>query len=309
MDVRHTFSNQFPQDHQRQRPRKKLPRPPDDPQHSIPARSPHDDHVDRLLHRMLQLPQELIDLIKEQLFELLFCPGYHLPQILNQDYRKWNGKTHRIARPDMQVLNKSIYHRYAQRIWSENTCVVKTKSGPYVELIPVHGPLDHYNDRFEYIVEQKKEQYPWLWKRQPWTYGMEPLEHTAFHGNFIASDAARKQWSAIYVQWMIGNLPTFHRAKTYAIRSLKFIETYDSIGAWTSIDLPQKYEEAPDALTRLVKPLNAPCEKMLWKAFMLMVKRRKKYHTEPMPAMARRHREVGAYMYLVGNSMYFFLGS
>ncbi|KAL8881369.1 MAG: hypothetical protein Q9192_007812 [Flavoplaca navasiana] len=309
MDIRHTFSNQYPQDQLRRRPRKNYPRPPKDPLHSIPAEPPDDGQVDRLLNRMLQLPQELVDLIKEQLLELFFCPGYHLPQILTQDYHKWNRKTRRIARPEMLLLNRSIYDRYAQRMWSENACAVKTKAGPYVELIPVHGPLDHYKDRFAYIVEQKKEESLWLHNRAHLAYGPTPLYITAIQGNLPFSNRAREHWSAIYVQWMIGQLPTFHRTKPFAISALKFIETYDSIGAWTSIDLPQKYEEAPDALTSLVEPLDAPWQKMLWKAFMLMVKRRKKHHTEPVPAMANRYREVEAHMYLVGNSMYFFLGS
>ncbi|KAL8868394.1 MAG: hypothetical protein Q9198_008193, partial [Flavoplaca austrocitrina] len=298
MDIRHTFSNEYPQDQHRRRSRKNHPRPPKDPLHSIPAEPPDDGQVDRLLNRMLELPQELVDLIKEQLLELFFCPGYYLPQILNQDYHKWNKKTHRIARPEMLLLNRSIYHRYAQRMWSENTCAVKTKAGPYAELIPSHGPLDHYNDRFAYIVEQKKEESLWLHNRAHLAYGPRPLHITALHGNPAFPNRAREHWSAIYVQWMIGQLSTFHRTKTFAISALKFIETYDSISAWTSIDLPQKYEEAQDALTSLVEPLDAPWQKMLWKAFMAMVKRKKKYHTEPVPAMANRYREVEAYMYL-----------
>ncbi|KAL8838321.1 MAG: hypothetical protein Q9176_005132 [Flavoplaca citrina] len=299
MDIRHTFSNEYPQDQHRRRSRKNHPRPPKDPLHSIPAEPPDDGQVDRLLSRMLELPQELVDLIKEQLLELFFCPGYYLPQILNQDYHKWNKKTHRIARPEMLLLNRSIYHRYAQRMWSENTCAVKTKAGPYAELIPSHGPLDHYNDRFAYIVEQKKEESLWLHNRAHLAYGPRPLHITALHGNPAFPNRAREHWSAIYVQWMIGQLSTFHRTKTFAISALKFIETYDSISAWTSIDLPQKYEEAQDALTSLVEPLDAPWQKMLWKAFMAMVKRKKKYHTEPVPAMANRYREVEAYMYLI----------
>ncbi|KAL8728467.1 MAG: hypothetical protein Q9166_005365 [cf. Caloplaca sp. 2 TL-2023] len=127
-----------------------------------------------------RLPQELVDKIKEVFFERVFYPGYHFPQLRDEEAYIWKGKQYDKAhwqllkqythtRPELLTLSKDIYSKYKLRLWTENTCVVKTTltdSGRYCELIPVKG---HMLDCGDYLKSACKEDRDTAWVEAQWS--------------------------------------------------------------------------------------------------------------------------------------------
>ena len=73
---------------------------------------PYSDHDDSTTERILQRPQELVDMLKETLFDILFCPGYYLPQIHNHVDCSRDDKIVHITKPIMLRLSKDSCSEY-----------------------------------------------------------------------------------------------------------------------------------------------------------------------------------------------------
>ncbi len=101
---------------------------------------PYSDQDDSATERILQRPQELVDMLKETLFDIIFCPRLYLPQVHNQFDCSWDEKFVQIARLAMLRLSKDIcskhllaavdrkYVRGHDRTWSTHRAYPRARS-------------------------------------------------------------------------------------------------------------------------------------------------------------------------------------
>ncbi|KAI4265548.1 MAG: hypothetical protein L6R38_009336 [Xanthoria sp. 2 TBL-2021] len=307
MDVRHTFSNQFAQQ-KRKKPSRKKRSPPSIP--SIPPATA--DFVaqpavanaccsqdDNIVDLILELTQELVDMIQEYFFETIFCPGHYLPQIHNQPYHTWNKKTCQISRPDMLRLNRDIYRKYVQRMWTENTCVVKKESGLYFEMVPVQG---HLCDPYGYLIERSKKHFPWLEKRLVARQFIDHGHAGSRSGDIGLSpqtfEGSLDRWSATRLKLLLERLYVTSVVEIPLI----FTDQYSSAGDWFGIKLPEDINRLPDEGG--IHPQEH--SRILWKTFTFMARRRKECHRELMPLMAKKHNVVKLDLIMVLNQIFVF---
>ncbi|KAI4222164.1 MAG: hypothetical protein L6R36_006359 [Xanthoria steineri] len=289
MDIQHTFSNTFPQQKKQHRR----------------ARKKRGHHDTNLVDRIHKLPQELVDMIEGYFLETIFCPGYFLPQIHHQASHTWNAETRPIARPDMLRLNREIYRKYRLRIWTENTCVVKTGgSRKYLEMIPVLG---HREDPWSYLIEQCTQHSPSL--AAELTFQQSRENGTSLHEdneNDTPTEPLRNTldlFCAGVVKRLLGKLSEMSLSEMSVMKiPLLFTDRYDAAGAWGGIELPED-------ITMLPVRRHIHLQKharILWKAFTFMAGRRKECHREAVPLMAKRSNPIKPALIVVQNRIYVF---
>ncbi|KAL8665765.1 MAG: hypothetical protein Q9168_007635 [Polycauliona sp. 1 TL-2023] len=267
----------------------------------------HDQQDDNdTLDRVLRLPQELIDMIKEELLEVLFCPGYYLPQVHDQATYTWRLQTHDIARPELLRLNKEIYNRYQLRMWMENTCVVKMKSGLYFELVPVYGHLRDANDPWRYVFEQSKASYPGLINDMDLTKP-RPFKTKLRQGDSKDLDDATG-WSIKYsVRGLLNGLPKIRNDQGLILEYLQLADRYDSLGTWLGVGLPEHFH-GPGWFGRTESPRSVEVSQdILLKAITILTKRTAACHAQRLPEMANRFQERRVCIILVGIHIFLFL--
>ncbi|KAL9634994.1 MAG: hypothetical protein Q9204_002785 [Flavoplaca sp. TL-2023a] len=83
--------------------------------------NPADDTFNLLVDLMYsKLPQELIDLVEDEVMEGLICPGYIFPWKHDGNVI-WEGTMYQAAQPEYLLLSKRIYAKYKRRMQTENT--------------------------------------------------------------------------------------------------------------------------------------------------------------------------------------------
>ncbi|KAL8895150.1 MAG: hypothetical protein Q9192_003813 [Flavoplaca navasiana] len=82
---------------------------------------PADGTFNQLVDLMYsKLPQELIDLVEDEVMERLICPGYIFPWKHDGNVI-WEGTMYQAAQPECLLWNKRIYAKYERRMRTENT--------------------------------------------------------------------------------------------------------------------------------------------------------------------------------------------
>ncbi|KAI4166978.1 MAG: hypothetical protein LQ343_007583 [Gyalolechia ehrenbergii] len=84
-----------------------------------------------LVHLMkTKLPQEIVDLIEETVFQHAFCPGvvFFPHQPYHKDTVMWEGKTYYAVRPELLALSKAVHLKWQSRLWTDNIYVLGEKS-------------------------------------------------------------------------------------------------------------------------------------------------------------------------------------
>lgn len=283
MDIQHTFSNIFPQQkrqHRRARGKRATP---------------------NLIDRIHNLPQELVDIIEGYFLESVFCPGYFLPQIHHQASHTWNKETRPIARPDMLRLNKEIYRKYLPRIWTENTCVVKTGNGKYLEMIPVQG---HREDPYGYLIEQNKRHNPSLAAQLAFQQSRE--NGSSLHESDDSMEPLQRPLDHFYagvLKRLLERLSEMPLAEMSVMKiPLVFTDHYNAVGAWGGIELPEDITMLPDRGG--IHPLEHA--RILWRAFAFMAGRRKECHRGVVSLMAKQYNSVEPALIVVGNQIHVF---
>ncbi|KAL9035636.1 MAG: hypothetical protein Q9180_004756, partial [Flavoplaca navasiana] len=80
-----------------------------------------DDTFNQLVDLMYsKLPQELIDLVEDEVMEGLICPGYIFPWKHDGNVI-WEGTMYQAAQPECLLWNKKIFAKYGRRMRTENT--------------------------------------------------------------------------------------------------------------------------------------------------------------------------------------------
>ncbi|KAL8688074.1 MAG: hypothetical protein Q9224_004979 [Gallowayella concinna] len=118
-----------------------------DQQHT--ARTKYESLIN-LMHT--KLPQEISDQIAENVFEMLFLPGY-------VDFSNNKTFSSDTARQELLLLSKDIYQRYHNRMWTENICIVTTDKGRRFEIQHIDGHRSHVS---HYLASIIADQFPHL---------------------------------------------------------------------------------------------------------------------------------------------------
>ncbi|KAL8736512.1 MAG: hypothetical protein Q9166_000304 [cf. Caloplaca sp. 2 TL-2023] len=101
------------------------------------------EHTEDICNMMLKrLPQELVDMVEDWLYEIAFCPGFVYPlgkpYLLNnpkgREVRAWEERQNKIARPNLLTLSKYIWLRY-------DGCTPKTQSFSATVKTYSHSPF------------------------------------------------------------------------------------------------------------------------------------------------------------------------
>lgn len=236
-------------------------------------------------------------MIEGYFLESVFCPGYFLPQIHTQARHTWNGRTRPIARPDMLRLNKKIYRKYLLRIWTENTCVVKTASGKYLEMIPVSG---HREDPYGYLIEQSKQHSPPL---EPEILLLQSRnDRHSRHESEEFEASVQGPLDHFVAGRVIRLLESLSLMPMMMEIQLVFTDQYDAAGEWVGKELPEDITLLPNH-GGIHPPAYA---RILWKAFTFMAGRRKECYREVVPLMAEQYNLVEPALIVVQNQIYIF---
>ncbi|KAL8997699.1 MAG: hypothetical protein Q9169_003106 [Polycauliona sp. 2 TL-2023] len=300
MNVRHTFSEQSPQQKGSRKKRHRASKrssiaATDDLTMKLEAsRLQPTANYEDILDVVLQLPQELVDMIKEALLDTFFCPGYYLPQVYDQDTHSWRCESHRIARPEMLLLNTRIHEKYHLRMRMENTYVVRLDSGLYFEVVPVYGHRDTPLDPYRYVIGQTRKHFPWLM-----------MEFSELAGP--VDELYRGHGGDYEVRRLFGILPTIDDDRSLMFCYMDLIDKYDSAGAWTGVELSEDFIRVPYISRTCPPPSKERSQTILWKAFRMMCKQAAIYHTELVPELANQQQKRRVYMILAGIHIYLFL--
>ncbi|KAL8877498.1 MAG: hypothetical protein Q9198_004498 [Flavoplaca austrocitrina] len=82
---------------------------------------PADGTFNQLVDLMYRkLPQELVDLVEDEVMEALICPVYIFPWKHDGNVI-WEGTMYQAAQPEYLLLSKRIYAKYKGRMQTENT--------------------------------------------------------------------------------------------------------------------------------------------------------------------------------------------
>lgn len=236
-------------------------------------------------------------MIEGYFLETIFCPGYFLPQIHHQASHTWKGKTHPIARPDMLRLNQEIYRKYLHRMWTENTCVVKTGDGEYLEMIPVQG---HREDPYGYLIEQCKQHSPSL---EPEILLLQSRDdRLSRHESEEFDPSLQDQLDHFFATRVKRLLESLSVTSMMMEMPLVFTDQYDAAGEWVGNQLPEDITMLPDH--RGIHPKEHA--RILWRAFTFMAGRRKECHREVVTLMAERYNFVEPALIVVQNQIYVF---
>ncbi|KAI4218514.1 MAG: hypothetical protein LQ349_008680 [Xanthoria aureola] len=195
----------------------------------------------------------------------------------------------------MLRLNKKIYRKYLHRMWTENTCVVKTASGKHVEMIPVQG---HREDPYGYLIERSKQQSPSLaaqlafqQSRENGTFLHEDNgNNTSMELDHFCAGLVKRLLERLSVTSMMMKIP------------LLFTDQYDAAGAWVGIELPEDITMLPVRRDIHIQEH----ARILWKAFTFMTGRRRECHREVVPLMAKSYNLVEPALIVVEDQIYIF---
>ncbi|KAL8683331.1 MAG: hypothetical protein Q9186_000715 [Xanthomendoza sp. 1 TL-2023] len=122
-----------------------------DQQHT--ARTEYESIIN-LMHT--KQPQEIFDQIAENVFEMIFLPGY----VEFSNNKTFNSDT---ARQELLLLSKDIYRRFHIRMWTENICTVTTDQGRRFEIHRIEG---HLSEVPNYLASIIADQFPHLRQTQ-----------------------------------------------------------------------------------------------------------------------------------------------
>ena len=257
-----------------------------------PPADPQYDHLIHLLHT--KLPQKLYDQIESTTYELIFCPG-HLYFDVSTDKGSFANtgaeiqKAASAARPELLLLSKNIYNKYAVRMWQDNICKVKTESGKVRQIMDVKGhltdPLSYLssiNESSAAIQTLRGDPYP---IQSAMVAAMDYKEFTAICKHlafYIYMRPDRADEASIYYGRFV------------------FFDTYGAIGEWMGCDvafLKSSLQFAPE---------RARSCRILWNALALMMGRTRKCHREMVPEMAGKERRVEVGFVRIGAKVYVF---